>query len=207
MRSLFILPVIFILIILVLKNTHQRAHILPRIHNTLQLQNIPPNARILDVGGGNGKILHALRAHYTHATSIDLPGAAKGAVQPYDGHHIPFPNATFDVVMCVYVLHHVPHAPELLAEMHRVAKTGALLLLYEDVPPTSLLAKIQAAIHYAYFQQSHRMYETAMHAPQKWTQLLHAAGWNVRTSRAYSGTWHYALQHVEILAQKNITNT
>jgi SAM-dependent methyltransferase len=43
----------------------------------------------------------------------------------YDGANIPFPDASFDSMICVEVLEHVPHFQTLVDEMHRVMKPGA----------------------------------------------------------------------------------
>jgi SAM-dependent methyltransferase len=52
----------------------------------------------------------------------------------YDGKHIPYPDAAFDFVYCINVLHHVT-APQdqeqLLAEVLRVLKPGGRFFLHE----------------------------------------------------------------------------
>jgi SAM-dependent methyltransferase len=47
----------------------------------------------------------------------------------YDGITIPFPDATFDHVMCSEVLEHVPDADAFLAELSRVVRAGGSILL------------------------------------------------------------------------------
>jgi SAM-dependent methyltransferase len=45
-------------------------------------------------------------------------------VQQIDLHQIPFPDATFDMVICNHMLEHVDDAPTALRELHRVLKPG-----------------------------------------------------------------------------------
>lgn len=42
-----------------------------------------------------------------------------------DGEHLPFPDATFDVVYCVATLHHALDLGQMVREMARVARPGA----------------------------------------------------------------------------------
>jgi SAM-dependent methyltransferase len=46
----------------------------------------------------------------------------------YDGKTFPFPNKTFDAVLCNQVLEHVFHPQLFLSEINRVCKTGAKCL-------------------------------------------------------------------------------
>jgi ubiquinone/menaquinone biosynthesis C-methylase UbiE len=52
---------------------------------------------------------------------------------------IPFPDATFDVVLSRLMLHHLPGDLKQrgLAEMRRVLKPGGLCLIIDFEPPTS----------------------------------------------------------------------
>ena len=47
----------------------------------------------------------------------------------YDGKHLPFPDETFDSLFCSEVLEHVFNPDEILPEIHRVLKPGALALI------------------------------------------------------------------------------
>ena len=51
---------------------------------------------------------------------------AFGRVQA-DGEHLPFPDATFDVVYCVATLHHALDLSRMVGEMARVARPGAVV--------------------------------------------------------------------------------
>jgi SAM-dependent methyltransferase len=49
-----------------------------------------------------------------------------------DAQALPFPDATFDAVLCVNVLEAVPQRDHALAEMHRVLKPGGCVLVAHD---------------------------------------------------------------------------
>lgn len=87
---------------------------------------IPAGTRtVLDVGAGDGSIdaaIGQLRPELT-ITGVDVlvRPETKIPVTPFDGSTLPFPDASFDVVMFVDVLHHTEHPDVLLAEAARVA--------------------------------------------------------------------------------------
>jgi ubiquinone/menaquinone biosynthesis C-methylase UbiE len=55
--------------------------------------------------------------------------AGRVEFQIKDGNRLGFPDASFDLVMCNSVLHHLAEPQNLLAEMARVAKPAAAILL------------------------------------------------------------------------------
>ena len=92
---------------------------------------IPPGSSVLDVGSGSGWISAEIKAGVTGVaiTGIDVlvrPYTHIPVVQ-FDGKSIPFPDASFDIVMFVDVLHHTNHPGVLLAEAARVARRWVLL--------------------------------------------------------------------------------
>jgi SAM-dependent methyltransferase len=87
------------------------------------------SGRLLDVGCGNSPFRHLLDPARTEYQGIDVKEAASfGYGNPdtvyYDGHVIPFPDASFDALLCTEVLEHVAEPAELVAELHRVLKPG-----------------------------------------------------------------------------------
>ena len=87
---------------------------------------IPPRARLLDVGCGDGTVDQFI-AQQLPGVSIEgidvlVRPAAKIPVRPFDGVRIPYADASFDVVMFVDVLHHTDDPLLLLQEAQRVGK-------------------------------------------------------------------------------------
>ena len=66
-----------------------------------------------------------------------VPGAT---FKCYDGKTLPFPTGSFDVVIGICVLHHVPLSEQLsfVREMNRVAAPDGLLVIFEHNPANPL---------------------------------------------------------------------
>src|ERR1700688_3332170 len=91
---------------------------------------IRPGARVLEIGGGSGFQAALLAAAGCDLVSIDVerkPSPARQGfrkqywpVQSFDGVHLPFGDAEFDVVYSSHMLYHVSETmPEFLAEIRR----------------------------------------------------------------------------------------
>jgi ubiquinone/menaquinone biosynthesis C-methylase UbiE len=89
----------------------------------------------LNVGGSAGIIDRHLAAGFAAVTGMDIDAPAiahasrehAGANLRFlvgDALHIPFAEASFDVVVCSQVYEHVPDAARMMAEIHRVLKPG-----------------------------------------------------------------------------------
>jgi len=114
--------------------------------------------RVLDVGCNRGSIEALFQSLYPEAVSttridgIDVSSRAIAQAlelslpncrfQTYSGTEIPFPVASFDLVVLVEVLEHVPAKRDLLREIWRVLKPGGRL--YLTTPnPNSLALRIE----------------------------------------------------------------
>jgi ubiquinone/menaquinone biosynthesis C-methylase UbiE len=91
--------------------------------------------KILEVGAGDGSILHFLNAsnfgRELYALEIADTGVALienrklsnlKEVLPFDGYTIPYRDGFFDLVILAHVLEHVEHERILLRELRRVAR-------------------------------------------------------------------------------------
>jgi SAM-dependent methyltransferase len=86
---------------------------------------------VLDVGCGRKPYRHLTRATRYVGVDIDTPAtrALAAADAYYDGRTLPFPDASFDAVLCSQVLEHVFTPAGFLREIHRVLRPGGTLLL------------------------------------------------------------------------------
>jgi SAM-dependent methyltransferase len=92
---------------------------------------LPPRARVLDVGCGDGRIsalLQSKRADIkVHGIDV-LPRARTYIpVDMFDGTHFPCANASFDVVLFSDVLHHTIDPTVLMHESRRVSTRYVLI--------------------------------------------------------------------------------
>jgi 2-polyprenyl-3-methyl-5-hydroxy-6-metoxy-1,4-benzoquinol methylase len=90
------------------------------------LKLIPPGARILDVGCGDGLIGEMVMAARPEASiqgiDIFLRPQLRIRVLEYDGIRIPHSDQSFDVVLLLDVLHHTTDPMSLLREARRVSQ-------------------------------------------------------------------------------------
>jgi SAM-dependent methyltransferase len=91
---------------------------------------LPKDATVLDVGCGDGTVAESVmrRRPDVRTTGVDVLARphARIDVQLFDGAHLPFDDAAFEVAMFIDVLHHTDDPTVLLREAHRVAKCVVL---------------------------------------------------------------------------------
>jgi SAM-dependent methyltransferase len=91
----------------------------------------PAGARILEVGAGTGQQALAIRSRGFEVEAIEIAASNYKdhqlfPITDYDGRHIPFPDASFDVVFSSNVLEHVRDLPGLDQEIKRVLRPGGI---------------------------------------------------------------------------------
>jgi len=87
--------------------------------------------RLLDVGCGSKPYRSLLNVNIYIGLDVDNETTRKRGVadQLYDGNTFPFPDSSFDSVLCNQVLEHVFNPDPFLAEIERVLKPGGTCLL------------------------------------------------------------------------------
>ena len=108
------------------------------------LLKLPENARILELGCGNGLLwkenADRIPAGWTITLSDLSPGMLDAAwrnlvvtgrafqFKEIDAQSLPFEDETFDAVIANHMLYHIPDRPKAIAEMKRVLTTGGRLI-------------------------------------------------------------------------------
>jgi SAM-dependent methyltransferase len=108
-----------------------------------------PAGRIVDLGSGGGHVSYAAAPHVASVTAYDLSHemlAAVGAEATRRGlanittaqgpaEALPFPDASFDVILTRYSTHHWPDVRRGLREARRVLKPGGVAVVADIVAP------------------------------------------------------------------------
>ncbi|ACG77864.1 SAM-dependent methyltransferase [Phenylobacterium zucineum HLK1] len=107
-------------------------------------------ASLLEVGCGAGGLLADVQAHGVavagvepEPTARELAGARGLDVHAARAEALPFPDASFDLVVFDYTAHHVERLGRALGEAARVARRGVLVLdsWYDDALPCQRVAR------------------------------------------------------------------
>jgi malonyl-CoA O-methyltransferase len=104
---------------------------------------------VLDAGCGTGRHLKRLQeCHPRSVSATDLSPKMLERAREKISHatfhvgpieHLPFQDASFDVILCTLVLGHVPHLPTAIAEMSRVLRPGGSIVISDFHPFGKLL--------------------------------------------------------------------
>lgn len=95
--------------------------------------------RVLDIGAGGGWIAKNITiSRKAQVTLLDVENMNRTnlALKVYDGKNMPFPNASFDDSLLLFVLHHCEDSIRVLAEAVRVSRKR--IIVFEDTFRTPL---------------------------------------------------------------------
>lgn len=137
----------------------------------------PAPGRAVDIGCGPGQILKKLSARLPEwefcgvdrsfamirlaAESEGNPSPATGSVGPAkgnvqfvraDANSLPFRDGSFDLVLCNSVLHHMREPSRLLAEIRRIAKPNAGILLRDLRRPSRISYSFHVRWHGRHYE-------------------------------------------------------
>lgn len=112
---------------------------------------LPTDGRLLDAGGGTGRVSQTLVKHTGQVVVCDFSqrmlkqAKKKGHLQPVRARveKLPFPDESFDRILVVDALHHFKKPVETIGEFARVLKPGGRLVI-EDFDPNQFAVKLIA---------------------------------------------------------------
>ncbi|MFQ5599120.1 MAG: class I SAM-dependent methyltransferase [Candidatus Krumholzibacteriia bacterium] len=118
-----------------------------------------PGERVGDFGCGQSIFHDALREYAPPPTFLDISRNVLGTIDRgnricADLRHLPFRDATYDRILCIGVVHHLPERSTALREMARVLVPGARLFLGVYAPRTlnARLRRLHDALPYRPWQ-------------------------------------------------------
>jgi SAM-dependent methyltransferase len=109
------------------------------------LHPLASRAEVIDIGCGVGNSHRLFAGHFAKLVGVDssLSCIARASERnplveyaAYDGLHLPFSSAAFDVASAVCVFHHVPISDRrgLVGEIRRVLRPDGLFVIFEHNP-------------------------------------------------------------------------
>lgn len=129
------------------------------------------NKDVLEIGSGNGIQLSETSKVAKSVTGLELKGGAyvrdgQFNIAEYDGEHIPFPDASFDVVFSSNVMEHVPHQRQMNDEIRRILRPAGKVV---HIMPTRAWRILTSILHYP------RLVKTAL-VRRRGAQAAHGSG-------------------------------
>jgi ubiquinone/menaquinone biosynthesis C-methylase UbiE len=154
------------------------------VTHALRLVGRRERGRALDIGTGPGQIVVKLARHLTRwkfagvdrsshmiaeaASNLAAAGpelAGRVEFQIADANALPFPDATFDLVICNSVLHHMAEPERLLAEIARLVKPRGAILLRDLRRPNRMAHSWHVRWHGRYYSGKMRqLYRASVRA-------------------------------------------
>ena len=109
------------------------------LNRLIDLLKLPTRGRLLDAGGGTGRVSSRFRSMIDEIVVCDLSWSMlnqarnKGRLLTVQTHveKLPFPNESFERIVVVDALHHFCDQRESIQELLRVLKTGGRLVIEE----------------------------------------------------------------------------
>jgi ubiquinone/menaquinone biosynthesis C-methylase UbiE len=174
----------------------------PKLSVLRSLLRLPISGMLLDVGGGTARVSYPLRQHVRQVViaDISLPmleqAKRKGPMWTVksDAKYLPFPDGTFERVLIVDAFHHFADQERSLAEMARIMKTGARMVIEEpDVRRCGV--KVAALAEKLLLMKSHFL------APASIVEIMGRHGLSARVAESdLFRVWIIADKHASLLS-------
>lgn len=119
----------------------------------LNLLELKPENRLLDAGGGTGRVSSRMIGWVRQLVLTDVSwgmvdqARIKNGLQPVNAHaeRLPFPDASFERILMVDAFHHVCDQEQTVAELVRVLSPGGRLVVEEPNIETFVVKMIAIA--------------------------------------------------------------
>ena len=172
--------------------THTDARVLQRV---VELSGAQAHWSALDIATGTGHTALALAPHVASVIGIDLTpqmlaeaerlrlerDATNVTFRTGDVHHLPFTEASFDLITCRLAAHHFSDIRRALAEMRRVLRHGGRLVIDDrSVAEDDFVDGCMNALDRLHDESHVRQYR-----PSEWRSMLAEAGFAVHAVEPY----------------------
>lgn len=142
-----------------------------------ELLRLPVRGRLLDAGGGTGRVSSSLRSLVDELVIGDVSqkmlvqARRKNDLQPMQARvqRLPFPDASFERVLVVDALHHFGQQPQAIGELLRILKPAGRLVI-EEPDINSVAVKLVAWAEKIALMGSH------FHSPAEIRDMVTAHG-------------------------------
>lgn len=151
---------------------------------------LPARGTLLEIGAGTGWQAAALATRGFAVSAVDLPGSKYAAdrmfpVQDYDGHTLPFPDGSFEIIYSSNLLEHIPHLAAFQEEIHRVLRPDGLAIHVLPSSAWRLWTNLTHLVRYRRRPHAHgehatnALTEIAAFSRREWRRIFAKAGWTI----------------------------
>lgn len=156
----------------------------PDLEKLRQLLNLPITGRLLEAGGGTGRVSSTLRPQVGEMVICDLSrpmlqqAQAKGDIllAQARAQRLPFSDESFDRILVVDALHHFGDQSGAIRELLRILKPGGRLVI-EEPDITHWRVKLVALFENLALMHSH------MHTTAEISKMVQTCGVQVQVER------------------------
>lgn len=146
----------------------------PNTNRLAEKAGLPVPGRLLDAGGGTGRVSATLRPFVGVVVVADLShgmlrhARAKGGIETVRARTeaLPFPDGAFERVIVIDALHHFSHMEQAIGELVRVLEPGGRILI-EEPDVTLPVVKLVAVAEKLLMMESHFRTPEAIDAVMK----------------------------------------
>lgn len=169
---------------------YDKAIPLRRAEKLIELTRLPVDGRLLDAGGGTGRVAQSLKGYVSKVVVADLSIGMLSEAKAKDGlslicsfsESLPIPDETFERIIMIDALHHVLDQQETAAELYRVLKPGGRIVI-EEPDIGKFMVKLIAIAEKILLMRSHFL------SPPKIVELFRPFKTNTQIVREEFSAW------------------